>query len=136
MSMTQTQKILARHARLDAVRAGQLILADLDLVLGNDITAPVAIREFGKFGKAAVFDRDKVALVPDHFTPNKDIKAAEQCACLRTFAREQAITIVAGSSLTSRYQQAFSAIGRNVATVAGDTAFQAGIRSIAHAVAN
>jgi 3-isopropylmalate/(R)-2-methylmalate dehydratase large subunit len=92
MSMTQTQKILARHARLDAVRAGQLILADLDLVLGNDITAPVAIREFGKFGKAAVFDRDKVALVPDHFTPNKDIKAAEQCACLRTFAREQAIT--------------------------------------------
>jgi 3-isopropylmalate/(R)-2-methylmalate dehydratase large subunit len=92
MSMTQTQKILARHARLDTVRAGQLILADLDLVLGNDITAPVAIREFGKFGKRAVFDRDKVALVPDHFTPNKDIKAAEQCACLRAFAREQAIT--------------------------------------------
>ena len=92
MSMTQTQKILARHAHLDSVRAGQLIMADLDLVLGNDITAPVAIREFSKFGKSAVFDRDKVALVPDHFTPNKDIKAAEQSACLRNFAAEQKIT--------------------------------------------
>ena len=92
MSMTQTQKILARHARLDAVRAGQLIMADLDLVLGNDITAPVAIREFAKFGKPRVFDRDKVALIPDHFTPNKDIKAAEQCACLRAFAADQQIT--------------------------------------------
>ena len=89
MSMTHTQKILARHARLDTVRAGQLIMADLDLVLGNDITAPVAIREFAKFGKAKVFDRDKVALIPDHFTPNKDIQAAEQCACLRAFAADQ-----------------------------------------------
>jgi 3-isopropylmalate/(R)-2-methylmalate dehydratase large subunit len=91
MSMTQTQKILARHARLDTVRAGQLIMADLDLVLGNDITAPVAIREFAKFGKEKVFDRHKVALIPDHFTPNKDIKAAEQCACLRAFAADQQI---------------------------------------------
>ena len=89
MSMTQTQKILARHAHLETVRAGQLIMADLDLVLGNDITAPVAIREFAKFGKPRVFDRDKVALVPDHFTPNKDIKAAEQCACMRAFAADQ-----------------------------------------------
>ena len=92
MSMTQTQKILARHAHLETVRAGQLIMADLDLVLGNDITAPVAIREFAKFGKPRVFDRDKVALVPDHFTPNKDIKAAEQCACMRAFAADQQIT--------------------------------------------
>ena len=92
MSMTQTQKILARHAHLDTVRAGQLIMADLDLVLGNDITAPVAIREFAKFGQPRVFDRDKVALIPDHFTPNKDIKAAEQCACLRAFAADQQIT--------------------------------------------
>ena len=92
MSMTQTQKILARHAHLETVRAGQLIMADLDLVLGNDITAPVAIREFAKFGKPHVFDRDKVALVPDHFTPNKDIKAAEQCACMRAFAADQQIT--------------------------------------------
>jgi 3-isopropylmalate/(R)-2-methylmalate dehydratase large subunit len=90
--MTQTQKILARHAHLETVRAGQLIMADLDLVLGNDITAPVAIREFSKFGKDKVFDREKVVLVPDHFTPNKDIKAAEQCACLRAFAGQQQLT--------------------------------------------
>ena len=86
MSMTMSQKILAAHANLDEVRPGQLIMADLDLVLGNDITAPVAIREFAKFGIDKVFDKSKVALVPDHFTPNKDIKAAEQCKCLREFA--------------------------------------------------
>ena len=98
MSMTMTQKILAAHVvgragcpHPAAVRAGELVMAELDLVLGNDITAPVAIREFPKFGRGAVFDREKVALVPDHFTPNKDIKAAQQCACMRAFAREQGI---------------------------------------------
>ena len=90
MSMTMTQKILAAHATGRA-RAGELIMAKLDLVLGNDITAPVAIREFPKFGRAEVFDKEKVALVPDHFTPNKDIKAAQQCAAMRAFAREQGI---------------------------------------------
>lgn len=92
MGMTMSQKILAAHAGLESVRAGQLIMADLDLVLGNDITAPVAINEFAKFGKKTVFDKEKVALVPDHFTPNKDIKAAEQAKAMRTFAREHAIT--------------------------------------------
>jgi 3-isopropylmalate/(R)-2-methylmalate dehydratase large subunit len=91
MPMTMTQKILARAAGLDRVEAGQLIEAKLDLVLGNDITAPVAIREFGRTGCATVFDRRKVALVPDHFTPNKDIKAAEQCQVLRCFARQHSI---------------------------------------------
>ncbi len=90
--MTMTQKILARAAGLDRVEAGQLIEAKLDLVLGNDITAPVAIKEFARTGVARVFDQDKVALVPDHFTPNKDIKAAEQCKILRCFAGEQNIT--------------------------------------------
>lgn len=91
MGMTVSQKILAAHAGADAVRAGELVMANLDLVLGNDITAPVAIGEFPKFGRDRVFDPAKVALVPDHFTPNKDIKAATQCACLRAFAREQGI---------------------------------------------
>ena len=92
MGMTMTQKILARHAHLDAVKAGQLIEADLDLVLGNDITSPVAVTEFQKFGTDKVFDKDKVAIVPDHFTPNKDIKAAEQCKYIREFARKMDIT--------------------------------------------
>jgi 3-isopropylmalate/(R)-2-methylmalate dehydratase large subunit len=92
MAMTMSQKILAAHAGLESVRAGQLIMADLDLVLGNDITAPVAINEFEKFGKETVFDKDKVALVPDHFTPNKDIKAAQQAKAMRTFAVEHEIT--------------------------------------------
>ena len=91
MKMTMTQKILAAHAGKDAVRSGELVMARLDLVLGNDITAPVAIREFPKFGRANVFDRRKIALVPDHFTPNKDIKAAAQCAAMRAFAQEQGI---------------------------------------------
>ena len=91
MKMTMTQKILAAHAGKDVVRPGELVMARLDLVLGNDITAPVAIREFPKFGRANVFDRRKIALVPDHFTPNKDIKAAAQCAAMRAFAREQGI---------------------------------------------
>ncbi len=91
MSMTMTQKILAAHAGKTAVHAGELIMAKLDLVLANDITAPVAIGEFPKFGRDKVFDREKIALVPDHFAPNKDIKAATQCACMRRFAREQGI---------------------------------------------
>ena len=86
-----TQKILAAHAGKDEVHAGELVMAKLDLVLGNDITAPIAIKEFPKFGCERVFDREKVALVPDHFTPNKDIKAAAQCAAMRAFAREQVI---------------------------------------------
>jgi len=92
MPMTMTQKILADHAGLPSVEPGQLLEARLDLVLGNDITAPPAIREFRKMGARAVFDRDRVVLVPDHFAPNKDIKAAEQCKCMRDFAREQEVT--------------------------------------------
>ena len=87
-----TQKVLAAHVAEGAtVRAGELVMAKLDLVLANDITAPVAIGEFPKFGRERVFDRTKVALVPDHFAPNKDIKAAAQCACMRAFARAQDI---------------------------------------------
>ncbi|NLC16823.1 MAG: 3-isopropylmalate dehydratase large subunit [Clostridiales bacterium] len=86
MGMTMTQKILAAHAGLDFVQPGQLITAKLDMVLGNDITAPVAIKEFEKAGLDNVFDKSRVALVMDHFTPNKDIKAAEQCKCVRLFA--------------------------------------------------
>ena len=79
MGMTMTQKILAAHAGLDCVEAGQLIEADLDLVLGNDITSPVAIKEMSKMNVDGVFDKNKIALVPDHFVPNKDIKSAEHC---------------------------------------------------------
>ena len=86
MGMTMTQKILAAHAGLDHVEPGQLIEAKLDLVLGNDITSPVAINEFEKCGADSVFDKSRIALVLDHFTPNKDIKAAEQCRQVRRFA--------------------------------------------------
>lgn len=92
MGMTMTQKILAAHAGLDKVEAGQLIEADLDLVLGNDITSPVAIHEMEKMKVNGVFDKDKIALVPDHFVPNKDIKSAEHCKCVREFARKNEIT--------------------------------------------
>ena len=92
MGMTMTQKILAAHAGLDHVEAGQLIMADLDLVLANDITGPVAIHEVEKLKKKTVFDKDKVALVPDHFAPNKDIKSAEHCKCVREYAKEHEIT--------------------------------------------
>ncbi|MEW6622739.1 MAG: 3-isopropylmalate dehydratase large subunit [Bacillota bacterium] len=92
MGMTITEKILAAHAGLDKVEPGQLINAKLDVVLGNDITAPVAIKEFRRTGKEKVFDKEKVVLVPDHFTPNKDIKSAEQAKILRDFAREQELT--------------------------------------------
>ena len=83
MGMTMSQKILAAHAGLDEVKAGQLIEANLDLVLGNDITSPVAINEMKKMDKKTVFDKDKIALVMDHFIPNKDIKSAENCKCCR-----------------------------------------------------
>ena len=86
MGMTMTQKILAAHAGLDKVEAGQLISAKLDIVLGNDITTPVAVNEFKKAGFDSVFDKDKVAIVLDHFVPNKDIKAAEQSKTCREFA--------------------------------------------------
>lgn len=86
MGMTMTQKILAAHAGLDQVSPGQLIRAKLDMVLANDITAPVSIREFENHGFTQVFDKSKVSLVMDHFVPNKDIKSAEQCKACRTFA--------------------------------------------------
>ena len=92
MGMTMTQKILAHAAGLDKVVAGQLIEANLDLVLGNDITSPVAIKEMDKMKVDGVFDKDKIALVPDHFVPNKDIKSAEHCKCVREFAKRNEIT--------------------------------------------
>ena len=92
MGMTMTQKILARAAGKESVKAGDLIMAKLDLVLGNDITSPVAIHEIEKMNVNGVFDKDKIALVPDHFVPNKDIKSAEHCKCVREFARKNDIT--------------------------------------------
>ena len=86
MGMTMTQKILAAHAGLESVNAGQLINAKLDIVLGNDITTPVAVNEFKKAGFDSVFDKDRIAIVLDHFVPNKDIKAAEQSKQCREFA--------------------------------------------------
>lgn len=91
MGMTMTQKILAAHAGLEKVEAGQLINVRLDLVMGNDVTSPVAINEMKAKGFTDVFDREKIALVMDHFTPNKDIKSAEHCKQVRTFAREYKI---------------------------------------------
>ena len=92
MSMTMTQKILARHAGLDHVDVGQLIEAKVDLVLGNDITTPVAITEFEKAGFTQVFDKEKIAIVLDHYTPCKDIKSAQLCKQARDFAHKHAIT--------------------------------------------
>lgn len=92
MGMTMTQKILAAHAGLDSVEAGQLIKAKLDIVLGNDITTPVAVNEFNKAGFTDVFDKDKIAIVLDHFVPNKDIKAAEQSKVCRNFANAHGIS--------------------------------------------
>jgi 3-isopropylmalate/(R)-2-methylmalate dehydratase large subunit len=92
MGMTITEKILARHAGLDEVRPGMLINARVDIALGNDITAPIAIDEFRKAGGEKVFDRTRVVLVPDHFAPNKDISSAEQCKLMREFAHEQELT--------------------------------------------
>ncbi len=92
MSMTMTQKILAAHAGLEKVEAGQLVLVNLDRVLGNDITSPVAIREFEKLGRDKVYDKDRVTMVMDHFAPNKDIKAAEQCKMCRDFCDQYEVT--------------------------------------------
>ena len=92
MGMTMTQKILAAHAGLKELTAGQFIEIDLDMVLGNDITSPVAINEFKKMGAVKVFNKDKIAIVLDHFVPNKDIKSAEQCKISRNFSREQNIS--------------------------------------------
>ena len=91
MGMTMTQKILAAHAGLNSVTAGQLIKSKLDMVLGNDITSPVAIKEFKKVGVDKVFDKNKIAIVPDHFTPNKDIKSAEQVKVCREFSKKMGI---------------------------------------------
>ena len=92
MSMTMTQKILAAHAGLEKVEAGQLILVNVDRVLGNDITSPVAIREFDRIGAKDVFDKEKVTMVMDHFAPNKDIKAAVQCKMCRDFCDKYEVT--------------------------------------------
>ena len=92
MGMTMTQKILAAHAGEASVKAGQLIQAKLDIVMGNDITTAVALKEFQKTGAKEVFDKDKVAIVPDHFTPNKDIKSAEHCKLVREFAHCKDVT--------------------------------------------
>ena len=91
MGMTMTQKILAAHAGLESVKAGQLIEAKLDIVHGNDVTTPVAVKEFNKIGVKDVFDKNKVTIVPDHFTPNKDIKSAEHCKIIREFANEKGV---------------------------------------------
>lgn len=91
MGMTMTQKILAAHAGLESVEAGQLIEAKLDMVLGNDVTSPVAINEMNKFGKDSVFDKTRISLVMDHFTPNKDIQSAENCKQVRQFAAKHDI---------------------------------------------
>ena len=90
MGMNMSEKILARHAGLESVEAGQLITCKLDMVLANDITAPPAIKEFEKIG-GDVFDPAKIALVPDHFTPNKDMKTAELTKIVRDFAKAQGI---------------------------------------------
>jgi 3-isopropylmalate/(R)-2-methylmalate dehydratase large subunit len=90
--MTITEKILCRHTDLKEIHPGMLINARVDIALGNDITAPIAISEFRKAGGLKVFDRDKVVLIPDHFTPNKDIDSAQQCKFMREFAREQELT--------------------------------------------
>ncbi len=92
MAMTMTQKILAAHAGLESVSAGELILVNVDRVLGNDITSPVAIREFNNIGAKEVYDKDKVTMVMDHFAPNKDIKAAVQCKMCRDFCNEKEVT--------------------------------------------
>ena len=92
MGMTLTEKILARHAGKEKVEPGELILARVDLALGNDITSPIAIQAVRDLGIRKVFDRERIALVPDHFTPNKDIRSAEQAKMMRDFAREYGIT--------------------------------------------
>src|SRR5574342_1029534 len=93
MPMTITEKILAAHCGKKEVAPGELINAKLDLVLANDITAPIAIKEFRAAGARKVFDPDRIALIPDHFAPNKDIASAEQCNMLRQFSRENDLSL-------------------------------------------
>ena len=90
--MTITEKIFAKHAGLESVKAGDLITAKVDITLANDITGPVAIKEFKKIGAEKVFDKTRTVFVPDHFVPNKDIKSAEQAKYMREFVKEQDIT--------------------------------------------
>ncbi|WP_027338797.1 3-isopropylmalate dehydratase large subunit [Halonatronum saccharophilum] len=91
MGMTMVEKILAAHSGKDKVKPGELVNAKLDMVLGNDVTTPVAVKEFAKIGLDKVFDKERVAIVPDHFAPNKDINSAEQCKMIREFAHEKEI---------------------------------------------
>lgn len=91
--MTITEKILAAHADKEKVQAGELINAKIDLILANDVTAPISIKEFKKIGAKNVFDKNKIVLIPDHFAPQKDIKAAEQCKMLKDFSREQKLSL-------------------------------------------
>ena len=116
MGMTMTQKILAAHAGLDRVEPGQLIMAKLDMVLGNDITSPVAINEFEKAGFTSVFDKTKISLVMDHFAPNKDIKAAQQTKQSRNFANKYDILNFydVGSMGTVSYTHLFGVVGAAV----------------------
>ncbi|MDH5542291.1 MAG: 3-isopropylmalate dehydratase large subunit, partial [Nitrospinota bacterium] len=92
MGMTITEKILAAHAGVDSVKPGELINCRVDIALANDITAPIAIKEFRRIGAKKVFDRERVILVPDHFAPAKDIASANQIKMLSDFAREQELT--------------------------------------------
>jgi len=92
MGMTITERILAAHAGEREVEAGQIVNVRVDIALGNDITAPIAINEFKKAGALKVFDREKIVLISDHFTPNKDIKSANQAKLLRDFTKEQNLT--------------------------------------------
>src|SRR5690554_987649 len=92
MGMTMVEKIIAAHTDYDTVKPGEIVNARVDMVLGNDVTTPVAIKEFEKIGVDRVFDKDRVALVPDHFTPNKDIKSAEHAKMVKEFARKYNIT--------------------------------------------
>ncbi|HPC78440.1 MAG TPA: 3-isopropylmalate dehydratase large subunit, partial [bacterium] len=88
MGMTLTEKIIATHTDREEVHSGEFVVAKVDFSLANDITAPLAIKEFQKIGVDKVFDEERIALIPDHFTPNKDIASAEQCKILREFARK------------------------------------------------
>ncbi len=100
MGMTITEKILARHAGKEEVHPGELLNCRVDVVLGNDVTTPVAIEEFEKLGLERVFDTTRIVLVPDHFTPNKDIKSAEQAKRMRDFVRKHGIVTVSYTHLT------------------------------------
>jgi 3-isopropylmalate/(R)-2-methylmalate dehydratase large subunit len=90
--MTITEKIMAAHAGVERVNPGELISARIDIVMGHDLSTPLSIHEMERIGAAKVFDREKIVLIPDHFTPNKDVRAAENCKLMREFARQQGIS--------------------------------------------